>query len=175
MKKTRKIKPRSDASKTTIAMDMENPHFNAAHPASNANPIKASVQVKITESPAIWMYAHGRISESQLRAASSFRLWYESAGGASIQAMDTTKEPVDGGKVSDGLTDRKMKAAKELAAARSWLGPQTYDVVEKVCGQCLWIKELDPRRQTQDRYSQLLKRGLDQLAFHWGYTSKLKC
>jgi hypothetical protein len=154
-------------------MVLDNPLYSFDHADGEAgNRRKVPVPVSMRESPAIWMHGHGKINDSQLRAAGQFRRWYEAAGGAGVKAMDTTKEPVDGGRVSDGLTDRKLHAAKELAGARTRLSPRAYWLVESVCGQCIWIKDLDGRRRTQDAYSMALKEALDSLAIFWGYASE---
>lgn len=161
-----KPKPIDDG---TVATMVDNPYFSGAHAEGASNPRKTMARLSMRESPVVWMHCHGRIDDAQLQAASRFRGLYERTGGSGVKAMDTTKEPVQGGIMTDGLTDAKMDAAKELVAVRRRLGPVGYELVEAVCGQCLWLRELFPARRTQDRQADRLRDCLDALALFWGY------
>lgn len=65
-----------------------------------------------------------QIDEHQFHAGRHWQAVYEAACGT-VPAMDTTKEPVDGGAIaSDGLTDRRKQATKMLLAADLALQPE---------------------------------------------------
>lgn len=163
----------------TVTID--NPWFSYDHHESAANPRKIAAVANIRESPLTWMheqrYRSGEdkgeryIDDTQFVVGSIFRMLYEKAGGTSIKAMDTTKEPVDGGFVTDGLTDTRFKAAKELMFVRAKLGDAGYKLVEQVCGQCLWISQIEPTKHYQRLAGERLKECLDTIAILWGKAS----
>lgn len=156
---------------------VENPMFSYDHPEGPGNVRNIPAITNVRESPLAFMYCnkdrHGNrgIDEAQLAAGSYFRELYETTAGATIQAIDTTKEPVDGGKISDGLTDKRFRAAKELEAARLKLGDTGYRLVEQVCGECKWLNQIEPTKHYQRLASDRLKDCLETLAIFWGMAS----
>ncbi len=155
-----------------VMVEVDNPHFSTDHAESTGNPKRIRALQNARESPITWMYVHHKqtgVTEAQVRAAGKFRSLYETAGGAGVGSFDYTREPVDGGGVTDPLNDRMVDAAKELAGVATRLGPAGYDLVEKVCGQCIFISQLDPRRRTQNKLSENMKDCLDSLAIFWGF------
>lgn len=150
---------------------IDNPWFSYDHRENASNPRRIEALSNVRESPLAWMSKCGYIDETQLIVGSIFRMLYEKTGGNTIQAMDTTKEPVDGGKMTDGLTDERFKAAKELMHVRAKLGDQGYKLVEQVCGQCLWLNQIEPTKHYQRLAGKRLRECLDTLAYLWGKAS----
>lgn len=155
-----------------IMVEVENPYFSGAHFEDATNPRKITAAMSMRESPAIWMHQHKQLDDAQAACASRFRRHFEAAGGSGAKAMDTTKEPVDGGKVEDGITDSKVDAAKQLFRARAVLDVYEYRIVEQVCGQCIWIKDLVASKRAQLVMAQDLRVALDKLAMLWGYARR---
>jgi len=75
-----------------------------------------------------------QIDEHQFQAGRYWQAIFEAACGT-IPAMDTTKEPVDGGgRVSDGLTDKRKEATKALLAADLVLKAEGSYIMRHIAG-----------------------------------------
>lgn len=171
-KKRKKVRQKPAAGTGFVMVDVDNPMFSADHAESTGNPKRIQALQNVRESPITWMYAHKEqtgVTEAQVAAAGRFRRLYETAGGAGVGSIDYLREPVDGGGVTDPIGDHMMDAANRLKDVSTRLGPAGYDLVEKVCGQCLFISQLTPRRREQDTLSKRLKECLDSLATYWGF------
>lgn len=154
-----------------VIVDIDNPYFNSSHHGSESQHKRTQALYNPRESPIAWMYAHREqtgVTEAQVAAAHEFRKLYETARGVGIRSMDYEKTPVDGGKMGDILTDRQVDASNELAAAHCRIGSHGYQLVEQVCGQCIFIRQLAARRSAQNKLSQHLKESLETLAVFWG-------
>ena len=155
-------------------VEIENPNFSADHLEGNGNRRKTDAAMNIRESPIAWYHHHGWIGKAEAKAAGEYRRLYELTGAGGVRAMDTTKEPVDGGFASDGLTDRRMDAAKKLAYIQAKIGCG-YWLVQKVCGECVWIKDIPDIHQTKRQRRKAMEH-LNQLlgvvAEEWGYAQK---
>lgn len=79
-------------------------------------------KVNVRESSIDHMHSRGRIDASQKLAGDRFRKMWEMASVGRNQAMDTTKEPVDGGGGGDPISDELIKASQELARVMRSLG-----------------------------------------------------
>jgi len=171
MKRVKK-KPVITANLTLGETTVDNPMFSRDHPASRSNPRQIKAILNHGESPIAAMYHRKEqtgIDEIDVRTAGEFRRLFEAAAGGSFGSSGDIKEFVDGGGYPDILTDRQARAAKDLAAVHVHLGSVTYAAVERVCGQCLFINQIDTRRRTQDAISEQLKAGLKKLAIYWGF------
>ncbi len=152
-------------------MEVDNPNYQPEHAGVRGNPKRVRAAFNMKESPVMWMLARGYVTEPQAMAATRFRKLYEQMGGAGARAIDFTQEPVDGGGVSDPINDRLIDAAKELGEVQKRLGPAGYNLVEQVCGQCIFIKQLASSKWYQLKMSRELKNCLDILAVDWGFQS----
>lgn len=158
-----------------IMVDVDNPNYNPAHAGASGNPAKITAAYNPKESPAAWYRAKGIIDEPAYQAASLFRFLYERCGGSGVKALDYGKEPVDGGQIAtDGLTDGRMDAAKRLLQAHDKLGHAGYLLVEAVCGQCFWVKDIHPDQYTQRRQMAALRDCLDELAVMWEFKNRAR-
>lgn len=155
-----------------VMIEVDNPHYSERHAGAAGNPRKVQAAYNPKESPAAWYRAKLIIQEHEYQAASRFRGLYERVGGSGVKAFDYGKEFVDGGNVTDGLTDAKAMAGKELAEAHDKLGSAGYLLVEAVCGQCFWMKDIYPDQYTQRKQMKTLRECLDELAVMWGYKTR---
>jgi hypothetical protein len=81
--------------------------------------------------PLARLHAHRQIDEAQYHAGRAYqRDWEVAERGA--QAIDPTKEAVDGGRMPEPLTDRQAGARKRLNSIRSHLGTRLYGVAHAV-------------------------------------------
>lgn len=91
--------------------------------------------VNVRESSIDHMHSRGRIDGTQKLAGDRFRRLWEKAAVGSNKAMDTTKEPVDGGGGSDPISDDLVKASIELARVMRALGPTGSQLLISLVGE----------------------------------------
>jgi hypothetical protein len=170
-KRKHKKKPTGNAwsSKMEVVETVvDNPMFSTDHDVSRTNPLKTKAYINIRESPLGLLAAKGLLTAAQLKAGSQFRALWEQLG-SSIKAMDYSKDPVDGGGMSEPISIRQMQAGLDLKECRKVLGPRHYDVLVKVLGQGIEVSKLGKTRRERDTYMDYLKHALEDLAEHWGY------
>lgn len=146
-----------------IFVDIDSPYESTRHLGQER------VAVNMKESPSEYYYRRGWIDGAHRQASDKFRRLYETAGGSGVKAMDYTKEPVDGGSITDGITDAKVRSAKQLAEAHDVLGQSGYKLVESVSGHGSWIKEVTASKWEAEQTMRNFKQCLDALALFWGY------
>lgn len=71
----------------------------------------------IRTDPLGWQRSHGQIDEAEYLAGRQWQALYERSQVGSVQAVDTSKEPVDGGKFSELMTDGQRMAIKKIRDA----------------------------------------------------------
>ena len=154
-----------------VMVDVDNPFYSSTHDGVKGNARYVRAIRNINESPHAWYANRGWITPPQAEAADRFRQLYERCAGSGLKAFDYTKEPVDGGLVSDGLTDARMRAAKELKGAYEKLGHSGYDLVEQVCGHLTWVKQMTRNSYEAKQMMDLFRDALTTLSIYWGYQS----
>lgn len=158
-----------------IEVEVDNPNYQPANDGEPGNPRKTSAIYNYRESPIAHMYKHRNVTRSQAEAGVYFRKLYEAAGHSGPRAIDWRKEPVDGGGWADPYDDIMMKAAMELVRVKKRLGPEGFALVERVCGQCVFLKDVvhehtnSYSKRYESKISQQLKDCLKTLAIDWGY------
>lgn len=159
---------------------VDNPNWSPDHPESPGNLRKITVIQNTRSSPLIFMATHytgtGKnkrriISLSQFRAGHRFNSLHMTKEVGGIKGHDWITERVDGGTMSDGITEKRNKAIRELSIARARLGDEGYQLVESVCGWEIAIHRLYKPRKERDDAMNRLRRHLDTLASLWGYSS----
>ncbi len=156
-------------------MDVDNPDYNRDHDGASGNPKKIRAAFNPRESPVMWMLVRGWVTDPQAMAATRFRSLYERAGGAGAKAIDYARVTVDGGGITDPISDASMDAHNQLKDVQARLGPAGYELIEKVCGQLLFIKQVaaehrfSSSKRYESRLSCQLRECLDILAIDWGY------
>lgn len=123
--------------------------------------------VNIRESAVASLEARGQLDECQVKTADVFRAYWEAMGGVGAQAIDYTKEPVDGKGPVEPLPERRLRASEKLREAKARLGWRNYDLVCKVCGEGRPFRELAASRRERDTMADNLRSSLDDLAVIW--------
>jgi hypothetical protein len=151
---------------------VDNPYYSKAHDGEGANPLKTKAQINIRESAITTLSARRLIDDSQKAAADKFRGLWEAMGGAGSGSFDYSREHVDGGGAREPLTERQIRAGKELKIAQEVLGVRAYDIMSKIAGQGYAIQELAKSQRERHTLTDYLKDGLDELARTWGYANR---
>jgi hypothetical protein len=99
------------------------------------DPYEAGTKITATRQlrgdPLARLHTHHQIDEAQYHAGRAYqRDWEVAERGA--QAIDPTKEAVDGGRLPEPITDRQAKARKRLKEVRSYLGIRLHNVAHAV-------------------------------------------
>lgn len=148
-------------------VSIENPYFDGNHEISPSNPKTIKVNKNIRESAIETLSSRGKLDKAQKEAADRFQRTWEACGGT-IGAMDYGREQVDGGGMTDPLSERQAEAGKDLAQCRTLLGARLYELVVKVCGQGLALQELSEDGRERLTAADNLRASLDDLAEMWG-------
>lgn len=99
--------------------------------------------VNVRESSIDHMASRGRIDASQKAAGDRFRFLWEKAAVGRNQAMDTTKEPVDGGGGGgDPISDDLIRASQELSRVMRAVGPVGAKLLVSLVGEGKRIEEV---------------------------------
>lgn len=94
-----------------------------------------SATVNVRESSIDHMASRGRINTAQSEAGQRFRKLWEMAAVGRNQAMDPSKEFVDGGAAMDPISDRLVKASVELAKILRIAGPVGSQLLISLVGE----------------------------------------
>lgn len=86
------------------------------------------------DDPIADMLARGHIDQCEFETARHWQRLYEGAEIGGARGIDPSKEAVDGGRMADVLTDRQVKATKELKRARDELGAAGNWLIVSVLG-----------------------------------------
>lgn len=108
------------------------------------------------------------IDEAQVAAADRFRRFWEATGGAGAQAIDYSREKVDGGTIADPIDVAQMNAARKLAEAEHTLGERNYELVRRVCGEGAAMTEIYNAKRDRLTATDNLRDSLDDLCRIWG-------
>lgn len=125
-----------------------------------------------------YMLDRRQIDKCQFEAGRRWQRYHEDAGIGSIKAMDTTKEPVDGGgAISEGITDRVKEAVRGLARADAAVGLNGVFLIREVLGTGLTLDQVATSRgmvskTDRDRLGWRFRGCLDELAVAFGLADK---
>lgn len=140
-------------------------------------PLKITVAVSTRDDPLRGMLARGQIDRAQYEAGRLWQKYREQSEVGGIRAIDTTKEPVDGGGAyPEPITDAQRLAVMKLNAAAVELGPYGTRLVESVLGRRLSIVQAAAERFMVSKRGELyigrrLVECLETLAVLWGLAS----
>lgn len=117
------------------------------------------------------------IDDAQYHGGLAWQADMEAAeiGGAS--AIDTTKEPVDGRRCPDMMTDRQRSAMARLARDAQKLGMEGESIVRDILGARLFIEQVAAKRgfsgqRAIDYYSRRFRECLETLAIVRGFAMR---
>lgn len=101
-----------------------------------------SATVNVRESSIDHMHSRGRIDQAQKEAGDRFRKLWERAAVGRNQAMDTTKEPVDGGGIGDPISDGLIQSSAELSRVMRQIGPIGCQLLISLVGEGRTVSEV---------------------------------
>lgn len=133
----------------------------------------------ISADPLAWMHAHKFIDEAKYLAGRRWQGLYDKAAIGAMQSVDTTKEPVDGGRWPDSLSDNQALASRDLHRIEAALGPGRSALVLDVLGRGMYMPQAAAiRGVTTDWGRRKLTRELylclDRMAEVFGLATPLK-
>jgi hypothetical protein len=133
-----------------------------------------TVMVNIGHSPVMKMHERGQVSDAQAQAGNRYRELWERATIGGSKAIDTTLEPVDGGRVSQPFNDAVFRAHRELHDVNRRLGVQDSALMIAVAAQCMTIREYAAvcghnSRRGEEYMGQRFRDALTAAAHVWGY------
>ena len=133
-----------------------------------------NVVVKIYDS-IVAMHKRGQINAAQYEAAEKLRIAHDVVYGQAGNAMDFDRSR-GGGSPGRMPAQPYMVACETLRIAKFQLFPRDYAVVYRVCIQGIRIADcghlFKAGREGQLEAGKALRRGLSQLADHWGLSNK---
>lgn len=100
------------------------------------------VAVSTRDNPLEAMLNRGHIDQCQFEAALYFRGLLEAAEGDALRGQDTTREPVQGGKLIELFTQRRTDAVNKLKELRSQLGKDGDWRLRQLIGQGMTVSEM---------------------------------
>lgn len=104
---------------------------------------KIVVTASLRDDPLGRLHARRQITESQYATGHYVQNLFELAAIGSVQAMDPSKEFVDGrGQFIDPITEGQRRADKRLREARDALGARGYALVRSVLSERLFIEQI---------------------------------
>lgn len=158
----------------TAMVEVENPLWSRDHHGRRDNPRYIMAEVNLRESAITTMHARELIDDAQAAAAVRFRRNWEAMGGKGAGAIDYSKEPVDGGRMPETVTDKHLVAGRELHACRLALGIRGFKLVSQVCGEGYQVSELFAEKRAQLSAMDALRGYLDDLAELWNIKTRTK-
>jgi hypothetical protein len=128
----------------------------------------------ISADPLAWMHAHKCIDDAKYLAGRRWQGLHDRAAIGAMQSVDTTKEPVSGGRCRDALfSDHQAQAGRDLHRIQATLGPGRSALVLDVLGRGMFMPQAAAiRGVTSDWGRRKLTRefylSLDQMAVAFG-------
>lgn len=147
---------------------VDNPDWRPDLEGEKGFPRKVRASVNIRESAVGTLAARKLIDEAQAQAAIRFRRHWETTGGVGAQAIDYSRDRVDGGQIADPIDIAQLRAARYLAEAERTLGERNYHLVRSVCGEGKAMTELYETKRERLTATDNLRASLDDLCRIWG-------
>ena len=129
----------------------------------------------IRNDPLARLHSHHQIDEAQFRGGRAFQDDWEKAERGP-QAVDPTREYVDGGRVREPITERQRKAVLRLNRAERELGADGSALVHEVLILGMTMEQIGQRRGLRgqrwiDYFARRFRECLDQLALIYGFAT----
>lgn len=113
---------------------------------------KITTVQSLRDDPLARLHVRSQIDDAQYAAGRHWQNLYEAAEIGGVRAMDTTKEPVDGGGfLTEPITDRQRDAARELGRLSRSLGQDGDALVRSVLGHRWFIEQIAAARGIESR------------------------
>ena len=122
------------------------------------------------------LHSHHQIDEAQYQGGRAFQDDWERAERGP-QAVDPTREYVDGGRPREPITERQRKAVLRLNRAERELGADGSALVHDVLVQGLTMEQVGQRRglctkRWSDYFARRFRECLDRLALLYGFATE---
>ena len=130
----------------------------------------------IRNDPLARLHTHRQIDEAQYRGGRAFQDDWEKAERGP-QAVDPTREYVDGGQAREPITERQRRAVLRLNRVEHELGADGVVLVHEVLVLGLTMEQIGQRRglrgqRWMDYFSKRLRECLDRLALIYGFATR---
>lgn len=116
--------------------------------------VRARAWKNVRGDPLARLILAGSIDKAQFEAGQEMRGYYERAEIGAIQAIDTTKEAVDGGKIPEPLTETVQKAMKQIARLEKILGQEGSALIRDVLVKGMFLREIAAARDIRSERGQ---------------------
>jgi len=121
------------------------------------------------------LHSHRQIDEAQYQGGRAFQDDWEKAERGP-QAVDPTREYVDGGQAREPITERQRKAVLRLNRAERELGADGSALVHEILIQGMTMEQLGQRRGLRgqrwiDYFARRFRECLDRLALIYGFAT----
>lgn len=139
---------------------------------------KIAVVRSLRDDPLAGMLSRSQIDQAQYMAGRKWQEYAEMCEIGGVQAVDTTKEPVDGGGgFRDPITEKQVEAVKKLAAADVRLGAAGARLVVEILAWRVSIRQAAESRGRFTKYGwektgREFRGHLEDLAILWGYAQR---
>lgn len=98
------------------------------------------------------LHVRNQIDDAQYRAGRDMQGYYERSEIGGLKAMDTTKEPVDGGGlIPEVMKDAQFKAIKEIIRLEKALGMEGAALTRQVLANRMFIDQIAEQRGMCDQ------------------------
>jgi hypothetical protein len=129
----------------------------------------------IRNDPLARLHSHRHIDEAQYQGGRAFQDDWEKAERGP-QAVDPTREYVDGGRTQEPITERRRKAVLRLNRAERELGADGSALVHEVLILGMTMEQLGQRRGLRgqrciDYFARRFRECLDRLALIYGFAT----
>ena len=129
----------------------------------------------IRNDPLARLHSHRQIDEAQYQGGRAFQDDWEKAERGP-QAVDPTREYVDGGRAREPITERQRRAVLRLNGAARELGADGSTLVHEVVVVGMTMEQVGQRRGLRgqrwiDYFSRRFKECLDRLALIYGFAT----
>jgi hypothetical protein len=135
---------------------------------------RITVTASLRDDPLGRLHARRQIKEHQYAVGHYVQNLFELAASGRLQAMDPSKEPVDGrGAFVEPITDGQMRAGRRLQEARHTLGARGYALVKAVLADRLFLEQVAQASGISSRMAgNKFRECLDELADLFGFAGR---
>jgi hypothetical protein len=137
---------------------------------------KVQVVRNLRDDPLAAMRAADQVNDVQARAGEHWQFAYLRCEIGGVKAIDPAKEAVDGGRLSDPLSEVQQRAIKDITRARQDLGLWGDGLIRDVLGRGMTIAKAADARGLGNEYGRKylgkrFRECLDTLAVTFGYAT----
>lgn len=134
---------------------------------------KITVTRSVRDDPLADMFSRRVIDKAMYEGGRKLQRMYEIMVIGPISAIDTAKEPVDGGKMPEPITEKQRQAARDIAAVDKMLGQFGSVLMRNLLVEGMTVGQICARHncvtaRQSNFMSQRVRECLDDVSFHFG-------